>query len=271
MLSKTFLQKLYSNLQSSVGVPPNERIAEWVNQVLSLLFPQRSLQTFHSLQHLTDHAEALELELKSILAATRACSECNNHEVARQFFEGLENLHQVLSTDVEAALEGDPASVNEFEIIRAYPGFLAVGYYRIAHSLLMLDVPLLPRILTEIAHARTGIDIHPGAKIGHHFFIDHGTGVVIGETAIIGHHVKLYQGVTLGALSVDKSLAGTKRHPTVEDHVVIYSNATILGGNTTIGANSVIGGNVWLTRSVEPFSTVYHRAEISVETQPVES
>jgi serine O-acetyltransferase len=144
---------------------------------------------------------------------------------------------------------------------------LAIGYYRMAHALLHLDVPLIPRILTEIAHGQTGIDIHPKASIGHHFFIDHGTGIVIGETSEIGNHVKIYQGVTLGALSVEKDMAGVKRHPTVEDHVVIYSNATILGGETTIGHHSVVGGNVWLTRSVAPYSTVYHKPEISVETQ----
>jgi serine O-acetyltransferase len=130
-----------------------------------------------------------------------------------------------------------------------------------------LQSPLLPRILTEHAHSRTGIDIHPGAKIGEHFFIDHGTGIVIGETSEIGDHVKLYQGVTLGAMSVDKSMAYTKRHPTVEDHVIIYSGATILGGDTVIGHHSIVGGNVWLTRSIPPFSTVYHKPETEVVDQ----
>ncbi|MNQ96991.1 Serine acetyltransferase [compost metagenome] len=136
--------------------------------------------------------------------------------------------------------------------------------YRIAHALLKLDVPLIPRILTEYAHSQTGIDIHPGAEIGEYLYIDHGTGIVIGETTVIGNHVKLYQGVTLGALSVEKYMANIKRHPTIEDHVIIYSGATILGGETIIGDYSIIGGNVWLTKSVPSHSTVYHQSAIKV-------
>jgi serine O-acetyltransferase len=143
-------------------------------------------------------------------------------------------------------------------VVRTYPGFFAISLYRLAHSLYLDDVPLIPRILTEYAHSKTGIDIHPAAEIGEYFYIDHGTGIVIGESCKIGAHVKLYQGVTLGALSVDKSMANTKRHPTVEDNVVIYSGATILGGETIIGQNSIIGGNVWLTKSLPPDSSVYH-------------
>ncbi|MGH2646053.1 MAG: serine O-acetyltransferase EpsC, partial [Ginsengibacter sp.] len=167
-------------------------------------------------------------------------------------------------TDIHSLHTGDPAARVEFEVIRAYPGFFALSFYRMAHELLKLEVPLLPRILTEHAHSKTGIDIHPGALIGDHFFIDHGTGIVIGETAEIGNHVKLYQGVTLGALSVDKKMVFKKRHPTVQDHVIIYSGATILGGETTIGHNSIIGGNVWLTKSIPPGSLVYHNPEITV-------
>jgi serine O-acetyltransferase len=173
----------------------------------------------------------------------------------------------VLNTDIDAIVLGDPAAHTRFEVIRAYPGFFAISFYRIAHALLDLETPLLPRIITEYAHSQTGIDIHPAAEIGEHFFIDHGTGIVIGETCIIGNHVKLYQGVTLGALSVDKDMAFIKRHPTVEDHVIIYSGATILGGDTTIGHHSTIGGNVWLTKSVPPYSTVYHRASVEVVKQ----
>jgi serine O-acetyltransferase len=173
----------------------------------------------------------------------------------------------LLNNDIEATLEGDPAAKARSEVIRAYPGFYAICFYRIAHNLLKLDIELIPRIITEYAHSKTGIDIHPGAEIGEHFFIDHGTGIVIGETCIIGDHVKLYQGVTLGALSVDKSMAYVKRHPTVEDHVIIYSGATILGGETVIGNHSIIGGNVWLTKSIPPYSTVYHRPDIEVVEQ----
>jgi serine O-acetyltransferase len=177
------------------------------------------------------------------------------------FLEQLPDLRRVLALDVQAAHDGDPAAGSLDEIIFCYPGLEAVTVYRLAHLLYELQVPLIPRMMTEWAHAQTGIDIHPGATIGGHFFIDHGTGVVIGQTCEIGEHVKLYQGVTLGALSfatdADGQLVrGTKRHPTIEDHVVIYANATVLGGNTVIGHHSVIGSSVWVTRSVEPRTTV---------------
>src|SRR5438105_2928430 len=173
----------------------------------------------------------------------------------------LPEIRYVLEEDVEAAYLGDPAAKGHHEIIFCYPGFEAVTVYRLAHELLLLGVPLIPRMMTEHAHFKTGIDIHPGARIGHSFFIDHGTGVVIGETCDIGNHVKLYQGVTLGALSFatdgDGNLVrGHKRHPTIEDGVVIYASATILGGKTVVGHNSVIGSSVWLTESVKPHTTV---------------
>jgi serine O-acetyltransferase len=166
-----------------------------------------------------------------------------------------------LAKDVEAAFHGDPACKNLDEVIFCYPGLEAVTVYRLAHELLKLGVPFIPRMMAEWAHKETGIDIHPGAKIGHHFFIDHGTGVVIGETCEIGNHVKLYQGVTLGALSFPTDADGNiirnmKRHPTLEDRVVIYASATVLGGKTVIGHDSVIGSSVWLTKSVAPHTTV---------------
>jgi serine O-acetyltransferase len=182
-------------------------------------------------------------------------------ECASEFLAQLPHLRSVLATDVQAAYEGDPAAACLDEIIFSYPSIYAVMVYRLAHELHKLRVPLIPRIMTEHAHHRTGIDIHPGTRIGSRFFIDHGTGVVIGGTAIIGDNVKLYQGVTLGAFSFDKDAAGqlvrnTKRHPTIEDDVVIYAGATILGGDTVIGRGSVIGGNVWLTHSVPPGTRV---------------
>jgi serine O-acetyltransferase len=172
-----------------------------------------------------------------------------------------------LRKDAEAIVREDPAAKNVDEVILTYPGFYAIAIYRMAHVLYKLEVPYIPRMLTEYAHQKTGIDIHPGAQIGAYFCIDHGTGIVIGQTTIIGNHVKLYQGVTLGAVSVEKSLAHVKRHPTIEDHVVIYANATILGGNITVGAHSIIGGNVWLTESVQPYSKVYHKSQIKVSGQ----
>ncbi len=180
---------------------------------------------------------------------------------AISFLRKLPEIRCVLGQDVEAAYAGDPAARSYHEIIFCYPGMEAVTTYRVAHELLMLGVPFIPRMMTEVAHSKTGIDIHPGARIGPGFFIDHGTGVVIGETCEIGSHVKIYQGVTLGALSFQRDqegnlVRGTKRHPTLHDHVVVYANATILGGDTIIGHHSVIGSNVWLTQSVEPYTVV---------------
>ena len=180
---------------------------------------------------------------------------------ALKFLHQLPNLRAQLAKDVEAAWSGDPACTGYEEVIFCYPGLLAITIYRLAHALHQLEVPLIPRIMTEYAHSRTGIDIHPGAQIGDYFFIDHGTGVVIGETCTIGNWVKLYQGVTLGALSFPKDeqgnlVRGKKRHPTIEDRVVIYANATILGGDTVVGHDSVIGSNVWLGDSVEPHTSV---------------
>jgi serine O-acetyltransferase len=172
--------------------------------------------------------------------------------IAFAFLSKLPEIREYLATDVTAAYDGDPAACNRDEIISSYPGIRAITVYRLAHALYELEVPLIPRIMTEHAHSVTGIDIHPGAFIGHHFFIDHGTGIVIGETTIIGNHVKIYQGVTLGGLSTrgGQALKGTKRHPTIEDHVTIYSGASIFGGDTVIGEGVVIGSNAFITRSV---------------------
>lgn len=191
-----------------------------------------------------------------------ACTDCRTrgYETALAFTEAVPDLQQKLARDIIAAYNGDPAAKSYDEIILSYPGMFAIMVYRIAHVLHSLSVPLIPRMMTEHSHRITGIDIHPGAVIGESFTIDHGTGVVIGETAKIGENVRIYQGVTIGALSVPSSgaerMRGAKRHPTIEDSVVIYSGATILGGGTVIGARSVIGGNVWLTESVPPDTTV---------------
>ncbi|HSC55388.1 MAG TPA: serine O-acetyltransferase EpsC [Phnomibacter sp.] len=265
-MDKQLILTLYNKQTSFDPVPSNQRIATWATDLICLLFPEKATCSFDSPAAIENRMELLQTELLSILHATKACDHCNNVQVTRQFFEDLPQLYNILNTDVQALLAGDPAAHTEFEIIRAYPGFHAMSFYRIAHPLHKLGVPIIPRILTEHAHAQTGIDIHPGANIGEYFFIDHGTGIVIGETTQIGNHVKLYQGVTLGALSVEKGMAFTKRHPTVEDNVVIYSGATILGGDTVIGHHSIIGGNVWITKSVAPYSTVYHKPEITVVT-----
>ncbi|WP_353147657.1 serine O-acetyltransferase EpsC [Chryseobacterium sp.] len=184
---------------------------------------------------------------------------------ADNFFLALPDIFNSLVLDAESILEFDPATESLAEILLSYPGFFATYVYRISHQLWIQQVKVLPRVISEYAHSRTGVDIHPGAEIGSHFFIDHGTGIVIGETAVIGHHVKVYQGVTLGALSVAKELANQKRHPSIEDHVIIYSGATILGGNTTIGKDSIIGGNVWITQNVPANSLVYNKSEIKIK------
>ena len=183
------------------------------------------------------------------------------------FFDTLPSIKKTLLNDARFILESDPAAKQLVEVIAIYPGFFAIYCYRIAHAINQLSVPLLPRMITEYAHKTTGIDIHPGATIGSPFSIDHGTGIVIGETTVIGNRVKLFQGVTLGALSVDKSKTSKKRHPTIEDNVVLYAGSTILGGRTVVGRNSIIGGNVWLTESIAPFSVVNYKSEIIVTDQ----
>ena len=187
--------------------------------------------------------------------------EAKGQAMAIELLKRIPKLRMTLATDVRAAFDGDPACHSTDEVVFCYPGFEAITVYRIAHELYLLDVPFIPRMMTEWAHKQTGIDIHPGATIDQYFFIDHGTGVVVGETCDIGKHVKLYQGVTLGALSFPTDadgqlIRGQKRHPTIEDNVVVYANATILGGRTVIGRESVIGSSVWITKSVSPNTTV---------------
>ena len=179
-------------------------------------------------------------------------------KITLEFFDALPGVRAMVQTDLQAAYDGDPAATGMAEIIFAYPGLFAITVYRLAHELYTLNVPMLPRIMTEYAHSVTGIDIHPGASVGKYFFIDHGTGIVIGETTVIGDNVKIYQGVTLGGLSTrgGQSLRGKRRHPTIEDNVTIYANASILGGDTVIGADSVIGANAFITKSIAPGTTV---------------
>lgn len=264
-----------SGLIRAVGREP---IRQMIHELQAVLFPNRmgKVTTNDSLDALTRPLERL---IDLIHQATdhdchpANCSERGNAaEKAGQFLESLIEVQQEAISDVDAAYEGDPAARNFAEIISTYPGFYATLVYRLAHRLHLLQVPLLPRMMTELAHSDTGIDIHPGAVIGQHFFIDHGTGVVIGETTEIGDNVTLYQGVTLGALNFPhdgngRLIRGTKRHPTIEHDVVIYSEATILGGNTIIGHHSVIGGNVWLTEGVPPFSKVTTKSTIALRTR----
>lgn len=253
-----FYQRLFAKQSQLESTPSNEEIAGWALNVIHLMYPERTGRVYTCVDELKREFLRLEDELCEIIQTTKACSDCDPFKLAEEFFAELPALYEVLNTDIQAIFEGDPAARTEFEVIRTYPGFYAIALYRVAHMLWQDGLPLLPRILTEYAHSKTGIDIHPAAQIGEYFHIDHGTGVVIGETSVIGSHVKIYQGVTLGALSVAKHMADTKRHPTVEDYVVIYAGATILGGETVIGHHSIIGGNVWLTKSIAPYSKVYH-------------
>jgi serine O-acetyltransferase len=259
-----FYQHIFEKQQRVEAVPPNKEITGWALQVIRLLFPEQSKKSYADVTQLKEEFSKLEHELFILLSATKACDGCDNKQLAREFFRQIPVLFNTLNTDIQAIFNGDPAARSEFEVVRTYPGFFAICFYRMANCLNKLDIQLIPRILTEYAHSKTGIDIHPAAEIGEYFHIDHGTGIVIGESSIIGSNVKLYQGVTLGAASVAKTMAFTKRHPTVEDNVIIYSGATILGGETVIGHNSIIGGNVWLTKSLPPHSTVYHKPEITV-------
>lgn len=232
-----------------------------VDKVLGLICPQRGRLNIASEADALMAVQVIQRELQQAFVALSILKPSLAHDAAKLtdlYFEQLPRLAEVIDRDAEAAYQGDPAAHSVEEVVVTYPGFYAVAVYRLAHALHELGIPLLPRLFSEYAHERTGIDIHPGATIGESFFIDHGTGLVIGETSHIGKNVKIYQGVTLGALSVKKRLQNTKRHPTIEDDVVIYANCTILGGETVIGKNSVIGGNVWLTHSVPEGSRIFN-------------
>lgn len=234
--------------------------------MLGLLFPETSETRFTDASLFAQYVNGLRSELETLLSCHMSQADgVDSNLIVSEFFATLEYIKPMLDDDALAMFEGDPAANSVTEVVRSYPGFYAVAVHRIAHELVKLGVPQLPRSLAEHAHRLTGIDINPEATIGQHFCIDHGTGVVIGQTAVIGNRVKIYQGVTLGALSVNKEDATAKRHPTIEDDVVIYAGATILGGSTVVGRGSIIGGNVWLTRSVPPDTKVYYAAKMTNE------
>ena len=254
--------------------PPPDRleIVKVLHELQSLLFPMAFRRDYPDMAEETLLIRAL-YRLRDQLVAAMRFQDLQGEDpvkaadaICTGFAERLPEIKRLLLLDVEALYEGDPAAVCREEVMITYPGFRAICIFRIAHELYVLKAPLIPRIMTEYAHEKTGIDIHPGATVGEYFFIDHGTGIVIGETTVIGNHVKLYQGVTLGAKSFELDENGNpvkniKRHPNIGNHVVIYANATILGGDTYIGDNSVIGGNTWLTRSVEAGSVVTYKGE----------
>jgi serine O-acetyltransferase len=262
-MKQAFINTLYTRQHDCPSCPSPETVSQWFTDLLAILFPDFAKKHFTSQRAFELHLEKLKLQLEEILSKNPTKSKENPSESTQHFFDALQSLLERLEEDVTALFNGDPAAKSKTEVIRTYPGFFAIAAHRIAHLLHELKVGLIPRMISEYAHSKTGIDIHPAASIGHSFCIDHGTGVVIGETTIIGDHVKIYQGVTLGALSVEKEDAETKRHPSIGDRVVIYAGATILGGNTNIGDDSIIGGNVWLTRSVPAKSKIYYKAEMS--------
>jgi serine O-acetyltransferase len=261
-MDQSFLHKLYQSHQACPTCPSPAEVSHFFTDLLGTLFAECTQLSFSDEREFQAHIAQLKSELERIILYNPSKRNADAAQLAKSFFDSLPEIYQRVQQDVTAMFEGDPAAKSRSEVIRTYPGFYAIAAYRIAHQLHLMGIGGIPRVITEHAHSKTGIDIHPGASIGEHFCIDHGTGVVIGETTVIGNHVKLYQGVTLGALSVNKEDAEKKRHPTLEDNVVVYAGATILGGETVIGKGSVIGGNVWLTRSVPAYSKIYYQARM---------
>ena len=265
MQNQFFKERFQAHLAAE-ELPSPGLIDDWLSGILQFLFPAFSSLRFSTERSLRLHYQTNDLKLYTILDTLTGQLAQPPAKVRDAFEAELPSIYALLSDDADAILAGDPAARNRTEVISTYPGFYALAVHRIAHALCKLKVPLLPRMLSEVAHRHTGIEIHPGATIGQRFCIDHGTGIVFGETVLIGNDVKVYQGVTLGALSVRKDMAMTKRHPTIEDGVVIYAGATILGGETTIGAGSIIGGNTWIVKSVPPGSRIYYR---NTEARPL--
>ena len=274
LLSSWQAKECYEHI-SPVSIPSHEKIIEIVDQARRILFPGYFTRTklhaanleYYIGKQTTDLYDKLAEQITMAIRHDcrrhgQPCTACEerSHKMAFSFIAKLPQVAAVLASDIRSTLEGDPATDNPDEVIFSYPGLLATSIFRLAHELFVLQVPIIPRIMTEYAHSLTGIDIHPGATCGPGLFIDHGTGVVIGETTVIGQNVRIYQGVTLGALSLPRDagprLRHKKRHPTIEDDVIIYANTTILGGDTVIGAGSVVGGNIWLTESVAPGTKV---------------
>ena len=261
MLKNTF--ELIDKFQPlPVQIPADKcKLEEVLETLFAQMFPvceKVDLCNIH--EKLKDCAVALNANI------AKSVSQQFADEAVQRFFERFPQIQRRLYEDAKCYLRNDPAAKSLEEVIITYPGFFALGVHRIAHELHSIGAPLIPRLFSEYAHSKVGIDIHPAAKIGEKLFLDHGTGIVIGETSVIGNNVKIYQGVTLGALYVEKKLSGVKRHPTVEDNVVIYANATILGGETVIGHDSVIGGGAWLTQSVIPYSLVYNSVDVKIRT-----
>jgi serine O-acetyltransferase len=258
------IQSIRTNKQNHlVNFGLRSKTEEFTNALFHILFDAET--------SVRDNIEDLAEMFKEIYGRIETCEEQDYISIWKRFLIGLPDILKKLNQDAKCLFMHDPAANSVEEVILAYPGFFAIAVYRLSNEFQKYKMPLVPRMMSEYAHRLTGIDIHPGASIGSPFFIDHGTGVVIGESAVIRNHVKIYQGVTLGALQVSKDMKDTKRHPTVEDDVTIYAGSTILGGETVIGAHSTIGGNVWLTESVPPNSLVYQTSEVKLKSKISES
>ncbi|MBQ7314420.1 MAG: serine acetyltransferase [Clostridia bacterium] len=268
-LSQTAKKEAETLRKNTVIIPSREAVASIVERTLHLLFPSyfgREMCENDNETCLFDLFRDIKRQISAAFALDGSTPSADTESLAVQILSRLPDIQEMLCRDVEAIYEGDPAARGREEILLSYPGFFAIAVFRIAHEYYLHKIPYLSRMMTEYAHGKTGIDIHPGATIGAYFFIDHGTGIVIGETTVIGEHVKLYQGVTLGAKSFELDenghpVKGIKRHPNIGNGVIIYANATILGGRTTVGDGSVIGGNVWLTHSVPANTTVSYREQ----------
>lgn len=263
-IDKSFPEFLFDKYKSfRKEIPSMVKVQAFTDNLIYYFFPFK-VDKQCTLPEIELNFAQLQIDFMNLLNPLETVLDRSIKKINEEFFSEIPSIYRSLMDDAQHYVEFDPASKSIESIILYYPGFYAITIYRLAHVLYKLKVPFVARIMSEYAHSKTGIDIHPGAQIGRNFLIDHGTGIVIGETATIGDNVKIYQGVTLGALHVKKDMRGKKRHPSIEDNVLIYGGTTILGGDTVIGHDSIIGGNVWLTKSVEPFSLVYHESKMRV-------
>ncbi len=256
-----FLYNQHGTFKASV--PSMLKAHAFTDNLINFLFPFK-VDKKCTLPQVELTLAQLQIDFRDLVGPMEEILEKPISQISDEFFSAMPEVYKNLMDDAYNFLDFDPAARSVESVVLYYPGFYAISVYRMAHMLYQFKVPFLPRMMAEFAHSKTGVDIHPGAKIGKHFFIDHGTGIVIGETTSIGDRVKIYQGVTLGAICVEKSMKGRKRHPTIEDDVIIYSGSTILGGETVIGKGTVVGGNVWLTKSVPAYSVVYHESKTVV-------
>jgi serine O-acetyltransferase len=260
-----FIELLYeTHKEEWEATPSTQQATDWLSELFEFLFPNNRLNKQSTYE---GRLKKNQIDLENILLSYINPGDLDIESVVRSFYDSLQEIYQNLRLDAMKIYENDPAASSVHEVIVSYPGFYAIAVYRISNRLSLLSIPILPRILSEYAHGKTGVDIHPGAQINTPFCIDHGTGIVIGATSIIGKNVCIYQGVTLGASQVSKVLSKIKRHPTVEDNVTIYARSTILGGRTVIGHDSIIGGSVFLTKSVSPCSSVFNTHQLRIEVK----